>query len=65
MPLRPQVYTKAELAARLGITPSKVEDLHQRGLIPCIKTSHRVYFNLDRVVEALREREEVPVAIVG
>jgi hypothetical protein len=57
MPLCPQVLDAGELAARIGTTPQKVMDLHRRGLIPSIKTSHRVFFNLDQVVKALRERE--------
>ena len=56
MPICPQLFNAAELAPQLNTTPEKLMDLHRRGLIPSVKTSHRVYFNLDAVVKALRDR---------
>jgi excisionase family DNA binding protein len=51
-----------ELADRLGVSYAEVMSWHRRGWIPSVKTgSGRVLFNLDRVVEALRDRQRKAV----
>jgi hypothetical protein len=52
----PPVLDGRELAAVIGMDYESLMSLHRAGIIPSIKTSHRVYFNLDRVIEALRKK---------
>lgn len=54
----PTMLDARELAQRLGVRPDEVLAWRRRGWIPGLKGGDgRVWFNLDQVVEALRERQ--------
>jgi len=61
----PIILTAIELANCLDITVAKVHQLARKGKIPSIRNSRgHVVFNLDAVIEALREQREA-VAYAG
>jgi excisionase family DNA binding protein len=61
----PILLNVRELAARLDITSGTVQDWERLGRIPCIRTGRRVVFNLDAVIQALRQEAEGQPATAG
>ena len=53
----PVLLTGRELAERLGYPYPTVMGWQRDEVIPSIKTGHTIYFNLGRVIEALRDRQ--------
>lgn len=52
------LLTGRELAEQLGVSKAEVMSWHRRGWVPSVKIgSGQVLFNLDRVVEAMRDRD--------
>jgi hypothetical protein len=50
----PKLLDARELSQALGYSPVQILSWARRGLIPRVKSGSRVYFNVDRVVEAIR-----------
>lgn len=54
--MTPKLLDAHELADKIGSSYARVLEWHRLGVIPSIKTSHGVFFNLDLVVKAMRAR---------
>lgn len=50
----PQILTAAEAAEAIGMSYKQLLSLVRRGEVPHIRTSGRVYFNMNHLVESLR-----------
>lgn len=51
--------TGRELAERLGESYATVMDWSRTDVIPCVHTGRRVMFNLDHVLNSLRDRNGI------
>jgi len=59
MPIK--LLTAPELAEMIDASPDQLLSLAREGMIPSIKVEGRVYFNLAKVVRAIRAGRPEPV----
>lgn len=61
----PTLLNGREVAAHIDATYDDVMSWARRGIIPSIRAGGRVYFNLGRVIEAIRERQHPPAEVAA
>ena len=55
----PELVSQAALARILGVSPTTVRRMAQRGAIPCFDVGRKLKrFDLDEVLKVLRRRQE-------
>jgi predicted site-specific integrase-resolvase len=63
--MKPRLLNGWELAEYLGYPQDVIMRWHRQGVIPSVKASGRVYFNVDRVVEAIRRNSKLDLEPAG
>lgn len=56
-PKKEQIRGIANLASRLGVSPPTVQKWKNKGVIPYIQRGRFLYFEVDKVLEALNKKQ--------